>query len=219
MNIGETVFYVLEIIGVFAFALSGAITAIKRNLDVFGVIVLGITTAMGGGMVRDILIGNFPPSMFYSIEYVMVAAVTALLVFILAYILKSKFEINIRKINFVNNIFDAIGLGVFSILGVSIAISAGYEENALLCIFLGTMTGVGGGVLRDVMSRSIPLIFTKHIYALASILGCVTYYYSLHFGLKNLFAIGISMLVTFILRMIATAFKWSLPKVKLVEDD
>lgn len=218
MDVGQTIFYVLELIGVFAFAVSGAITAIKRDLDVFGVIVMGITTAMGGGVVRDILIGELPPSMFYSYEYVLLAALTSIGLFILAYVAKEKFSLNLALINFINNIFDAIGLGVFSVLGVSIAMNAGHSDNAFLCVFLGTMTGVGGGMLRDVMSVSIPLIFRKHIYALASILGSCTYYFMVRFDIKNGYAIFAAMLVTFILRMLATLFKWSLPKVHIDDE-
>lgn len=218
MDVGQTIFYVLELIGVFAFAVSGSITAIERELDVFGVTIMGITTAMGGGVVRDILIGQLPPSMFYSYEYVLLAALTSLAMFTVAYVAKEKFSLNLWLINFVNNIFDAIGLGVFSVLGVSIAMNAGHADNPFLCVFLGTMTGVGGGMLRDVMSVSTPLIFRKHIYALASILGSCTYFYLVRFEVKNGWAIALAMLVTFVLRMLATFFKWSLPKVHIEKD-
>ena len=218
MDVGQTIFYVLELIGVFAFAISGAITAIKRDLDVFGVTVMGITTAMGGGVIRDILIGELPPSMFYSYEYVLLAALTSVGIFTVAYVAKEKFSLNLELINFVNNIFDAIGLGVFSVLGVSIAMNAGHRENAFLCVFLGTMTGVGGGMLRDVMSMSTPLIFRKHIYAIASILGSCTYYFMTLYNMKNTYAILAAMLVTFVLRMLATFFKWSLPKVHIGDE-
>lgn len=217
MDVGETIFHVLELIGVFAFAVSGAITAIKRDLDIFGVTVMGITTAMGGGVVRDILIGKLPPTMFYSYKYVLLAALTSIAIFTVAYVAKEKFSLNLNLINFVNNIFDAIGLGVFSVLGVSIAMTAGHADNAFLCVFLGTMTGVGGGMLRDVMSVSTPLIFRKHIYALASILGSCTYYYMVRFDIKNGYAIAVAMIVTFVLRMLATFYKWSLPKVHIEE--
>ena len=155
MDVGGTIFYALELIGVFAFAVTGSITAIKRDLDVFGVTIMGITTALGGGVIRDILIGSLPPSMFYSYEYVLLAALTSLGIFTVAYVAKEKFSLNLELINFINNIFDAIGLGVFSVLGVSIAMGAGHSDNAFLCIFLGTLTGVGGGVLRDIMCSGV----------------------------------------------------------------
>lgn len=218
MDVGETIFYVLELIGVFAFAVSGAITAIERDLDVFGVTIMGITTAMGGGVVRDILIGELPPSMFYSYEYVLLATLTSIAMFVVAYVAKEKFSLNLGAINFVNNIFDAIGLGVFSVLGVSIAMSAGHSDNAFLCVFLGTMTGVGGGMLRDIMSVSMPLIFHKRIYAIASIVGSCVYYYMEKFDVRNGYAIAVAMIVTFVLRMLATFFKWSLPKVHIEKD-
>ena len=219
MDIGQTAFYVLEIIGVIAFALSGAITAIERELDVFGVAVMGITTAMGGGVIRDVLIGSLPPAMFYSYEYVLIALFASLLTFIIAYIAKKKkIGLNVNIISIINNIFDAIGLGTFSVLGVSIAINAGFSENIFLCVTLGLLTGVGGGALRDVMSRSIPFIFTKRIYALASLAGCVANYYMTILNFGKITAVIIQILITFVLRMFATIFKWSLPKIKLEDD-
>lgn len=216
MNIGQTAFYALEVIGVLAFALSGAITAIERELDVFGVTVMGVTTAMGGGVIRDVLIGSLPPSMFYSYEYILAAATASLLTFIIAYIAKKKnFRLNVNTVNVVNNIFDAIGLGTFSVLGVSIAIDAGYSENMFLCVTLGLLTGVGGGALRDVMSRSIPFIFTKRVYAVASLTGCIVYYYMTVSECKEILSVTVPLLLIFFLRMLATIFKWSLPKIKL----
>ncbi len=216
MNVGLTVFNVLEAIGVFAFALSGAITAIERELDVFGVIIMGLTTAMGGGVVRDMLIGKIPPSLFYSYEFVALALVVSLLTFLVGYIAnKKKVDIDIDSVNFINNIFDAIGLGTFSVLGVSIAMESGYTENVFLCVSLGLLTGVGGGALRDVMSKSIPFIFNKRIYAVASIAGCLVFYYMELCSVSKILSVIAAITVTFALRMFATIFKWKLPKIKL----
>ena len=212
------ILFVIEILGGFAFALSGAITAIQRRLDVFGVVAIGITTASAGGIIRDVLLGHFPPRIFYSYEYLIICALTSLAVFIIAYIAKGKFSINLNLINHIDNIFDAIGLGLFSVLGVGFGLDEGYADNALFCIFLGIITGVGGGIFRDIMSLSVPLIFKKHIYATASLLGSVTYYYMMINGMGEVWSITVAMLLTFILRMLATIFKWSMPSINLYEE-
>ena len=139
-------------------------------------------------------------------------------VFIIAYIAKGKFSINLNLINHIDNIFDAIGLGLFSVLGVGFGLDEGYADNALFCIFLGIITGVGGGIFRDIMSLSVPLIFKKHIYATASVLGSVTYYYMMVNGMGEVWSITVAMLLTFILRMLATIFKWSMPSINLYEE-
>lgn len=216
MDVGHTALYVLETIGVIAFALSGAITAIKRELDFFGVIVMGVITAMGGGLIRDVLIGIVPPSLFYSYKYVLLAFIASFLTFVVAYFAnKKKYSLKVDVINFINNIFDAVGLGTFSVLGVGVAISAGYKENVFLCVTLGLLTGVGGGALRDIMSRSIPFIFTKRIYAVASIVGCLIYYYMTVCGIGYILSYVVPIVVTFALRMFATVFRWSLPKIHI----
>ena len=215
----KQILFAIEIMGGFAFALSGAITAIQRRLDVFGVIAIGITTASAGGIIRDVILGHFPPRIFYSYEYLIICVLTSLAVFIIAYIAKEKFSINLKLINEIDNIFDAIGLGLFSVLGVGFGLDDGYAGNAVFCIFLGTITGVGGGIFRDIMSLSVPLIFRKHIYATASVLGSATYYFMMVNGQGKYWSITVAMLLTFILRMLATIFKWSLPSINLYEDE
>ena len=215
MDVGQTIFHVLEIIGVVAFALSGAMTALERDFDIFGVIVMGITTALGGGMTRDIILGRFPPAMFENFSSVLIAIVTSLATFVVAYIARDEYKKQTKAIDQINNIFDAIGLGVFSVLGVSISIDCGHFDNTFLCIFLGTITGVGGGLLRDIMSKSKPMIFVKRIYAIASIAGSAVYYLLLFFKVSDWISITVSIAVTFVLRILATKFEWSLPKVNL----
>lgn len=214
----ENILFIIEIIGAFDFSLSGAITGIQRQMDVFGVIAMGITTAAAGGIIRDVLLGHFPPRIFYSYEYLIICVVASLAVFIVAYIAKGKFSVNLDLINHIDNIFDAIGLGLFSVLGVGFGLEEGYAENAVFCIFLGTITGVGGGIFRDIMSLSVPLIFRKHIYAMASVLGSATYYFMMINDCGKVWSIIVAMLLTFLLRMLATIFKWSLPKINLYEN-
>ena len=157
--LGEIILLILEIIGTIAFAISGAFVAIKKDLDVFGVIFVGCITAVGGGITRDVLIGATPPAIFSNGYILLTAAVTSLVVFIIAYIARRRFE-NIReKIERINNIFDAIGLSAFSVMGTEIAFVNGLASNALLSILLGMLTGVGGGMIRDVLTSSTPYPF------------------------------------------------------------
>ena len=206
----ETLFTVLEAVGTVAFAVSGATVALQRRLDVFGVMLLGLTTALGGGCIRDLLLGRTPPVMFSQPLYAIVAIATSLIVFLLAWYWRIGFFGHMVLIDRVNNIFDALGLGVFTVIGVRAGVAAGYGENAFLCVFLGLLTGVGGGVLRDVCCMERPYIFTKHIYACASLAGagaCLL----LWSGGRSL-ALLVGCGVTVVLRICAAAFRWSLPK-------
>ena len=112
----------------------------------------------------------------------------------------------------VNNIFDALGLGVFTVIGVRAGVAAGYGENAFLCVFLGLLTGVGGGVLRDMMSREIPMVLCRRIYALASIFGGAVYFLLQHLIPESAAAL-LGILLIFLTRMLATRYRWSLPRI------
>lgn len=134
----ETVIYVVEIIGTIAFAISGAMIAIERKLDMFGVIFLGVVTALGGGVVRDLIIGKTPPVMFENYSYLAAAMITSLAVFVVMFLLKNKYDKK-RKRLFEGffNVFDAVGLGIFAVLGVNIAVNAGYIDNGFFMRFRG----------------------------------------------------------------------------------
>ena len=209
----EIIFHITEIIGTIAFAVSGAMVAAKKRMDLFGVLFLGGVTALGGGTVRDILIGHFPPNMFYSYKFLLIAAVSALFIFIVAYKWHDAYTINEFHLNNISNVFDAIGLGAFVVTGTQTGINAGYGDNIFLCIFLGTLTGVGGGVLRDMMCQEMPGVLRKHIYAVAAIFGGLVYY-GLHQVIDNTtIPTIVSMVVTITIRMLATKYKWSLPRI------
>ena len=209
----DLLFFVTEIIGTIAFAISGAMTAIERKLDLFGVLFLGATTAIGGGIVRDILLGQIPPKAFLNYVYMLTAVVTAAVVFLFSYI-NSKREKPIRILNDdLLNFFDAAGLGIFSVIGVQNTINAGFGENAFFCIFLGMLTGVGGGMIRDVLSQTTPAVLRKHIYALASIAGSMCYYW-LH-RYNDGAAIVVTTVLVIIIRMMARRYQWTLPKVPI----
>lgn len=160
---------VLGIVGTIAFALAGALTGIQKKLDVFGVLMLAITTAAGGGILRDLLIGNTPPVAFRDPTFVMISIVSAI-VACLVYR-------QITRFNHVIQFCDAIGLGAFTAAGANMAIQ--YDINTpFIMIVLGVTTGVGGGVIRDLFVQEIPFVFRKEIYAVASIVGAACLYYT-----------------------------------------
>lgn len=164
-----TVWNIFEIIGTIAFAISGALIGIEKKLDIFGVIMLSVTTAVGGGIIRDTLIGNTPPLSFRDPSLTVISIIAAIAVCI-AYNKMNKYKNTIQ-------FFDAIGLGAFTATGASLAIQ--HNLNTLyIMIVLGLATGVGGGVLRDIFAQEIPYVFKKEVYAVASIIGATAFYYS-----------------------------------------
>lgn len=215
MNLGEMIEYILEMVGTVSFAISGSMVAIKKRVDIFGVVVLGVMTALGGGIVRDILIGHLPPAMFSDYRYVLVAVVTSVVVFIIAYIFRDLYQRSEKSVDTVNNIFDALGLGVFTVMGAKVAISSGFTVNGILVVCLAVVTGVGGGLIRDVMLMEIPFVLKKRIYAVASILGGTAYHLMYVHLIDTEIATAVSVLIVFGVRILATVFKLDLPKVKL----
>ena len=215
--IGEYILLSMELIGTVAFAVSGALVAISCSLDLFGVVIVGCTTAVGGGMIRDLLMGKTPPAIFFKPEILLLAVLTTLAVFIFA-ALNSKRFLNIRqKLEHINIFFDALGLGAFSVAGVEAASEAGLGNNVLLAVTLGVLTGVGGGILRDVFVNEKPYVLTKHIYAVASIVGCIMYYFiGIYLG-HQIVATVVSVVFILVFRLLAAHFRWKLPKIKLEE--
>ena len=206
---------ILEIIGTVAFAVSGAFVAIKARLDLFGVLFIGCITAVGGGIMRDILIGQTPPVIFSKLYILIIAACSALIVFVISYIYNQKFDELEKKTEHVNNFFDAIGVAAFSVMGTETAFVQGLSSNVFLAITLGVLTGVGGGVLRDILTSTTPYIFKKHVYAVASLLGASAYYILRVILDGTLIASAVGMLLILAVRMLATKYRWSLPKVHL----
>ena len=209
----DTMLLVLELIGTCAFAISGAVLGITKRFDIFGVIFSGIITALGGGTVRDLLLGNLPPAMFRNYIYLIFAVATCLLTFIIASILKNKFSENIVVIDKVNNIFDAIGLGVFTIVGMNVAINSGFADNFFFVVFLGMTTGCGGGIVRDAIVGEVPFVLRKRVYAVASIAGGIVYYVMyIMFDQGVVISAVVGITLIFALRILASVFKWDLPK-------
>lgn len=211
--VSDMIIEVMGWIGTVAFAVSGSLVAIGCSLDLFGVMIVGCVTAVGGGMIRDLLIGNIPPQAFLNPYILLVAAVTSIAVFIIAYINRKRFQGFRDTIETINNIFDAVGLAAFSVTGMEVARVAGYADNVVLTITLGVITGIGGGVLRDVLVNEKPYVLTRHVYAVASILGCAVYYgmsVCFDYHVSGTFAaVGLTVLI----RLLAAKYHWKLPKI------
>ncbi|RDU24845.1 trimeric intracellular cation channel family protein [Anaerosacchariphilus polymeriproducens] len=218
MEVSAAIIFSAEILGVIAFAVSGALLAIEKKLDLFGIIFLGITPAVGGGVMRDLLLGAVPPYMFRNPIYVFVAFLTAILVFFIkVYIRKNSDRIRLITYQIIN-IMDAVGLGTFVVVGADTAIHAGFGKNGFLVVTVGVITGVGGGILRDLFIGHIPHIFRKHVYAIAGFVGAFLYYYMYILDLNPIFAMFIGISIVILLRLMATYFKWNLPRVP-IEDE
>ena len=210
--------FLFDLIGTIAFAISGAFVGIRKGMDIFGVNVLAVTTACGGGLMRDLIIGSIPPQMFRNPFFVMVAIVVANVVFLLVYLhrhMPRKVAPLYDKLLFW---FDSLGLAAFTVDGVMAGIAMGYGDNEFLICFLGFMTAVGGAALRDVLAGQTPDIFRKHVYAVAAIAGAVLMVALLRlFGSEQIAMLGGFLLVP-VLRFLAAHFRWNLPKVKMDED-
>lgn len=206
---------IFEILGTIAFSVSGAIEAMKKEMDMLGVLVLGLVTAVGGGILRDIVIGEFPPAAFRNPRNALIAIGAAFVAFLIGAILSKRKQNTSSKVwNQVLLISDAVGLGAFTVLGIQyVQEQAGYE-NLVLLLFVGVITGVGGGLIRDIFAGNVPYIFRKHVYATASIAGAVTYLCLEKTGHMELAAI-VSLLLVLVLRLLAAHFEWNLPKVHL----
>ncbi len=213
----QTVTVIFDILGTVSFAVSGALVAIKAKLDIFGIIFIAAITATGGGIIRDIIIGKIPPTIFDRFYIFLIAALTAVTVFVVAEIYRRRFYKLSEKVEQVNNIFDAIGLGAFSVMGTEIVFSENLSDNMFLAIVLGMLTGVGGGIFRDILTDQTPYVFKKHIYAIASITGSILYYILRTTFNETVISSIIALLCVVIIRMLATKFRWSLPKIKLEE--
>ncbi len=205
----------LEFIGIAAFAISGAMAAIDREADIFGVLFLAVITALGGGVLRDMMLGHFPPRMFASYAYILTAVICALAVFTDAYVRQESYRRNQQKLDGIVNVFDALGLAVFTVSGMNIAIEAYGLSNPILPALLGMTTGVGGGMLRDVLTGRMPGVLYKRVYAVASLAGALVYYALLWFGADRLTGAVAAIALILLTRLLATRYKWNLPRIKL----
>ena len=206
-----TVLTVLEIIGVFSFSIAGALMAIDKENDFVGVVFLAIITSFGGGMLRDIFIGNTPPIFFSLYALIIVSVVTATVVFILAAVFKKQYVRNEEMIQNINNYFDAVGLAVFVISGTQLCMNVGYT-NPFLIIIGGMLSGTGGSMIRDIILNEVPTLLRRRIYLIAAIAGAGIYYLLVTFNVNNIVAVTVGSILIVLIRVLATVFKWNLPK-------
>ena len=193
--------YIIDILGTFSFAVAGALSAMEKRLDPFGVLVLAFVTAIGGGTLRDILIGNLPVS-WLSNE-------TATIVIFGSAIMAMLFSRYLRHFTTTLFLFDAIGLGLFTIIGLEMGLSKEFSPG--ICIALGTITACFGGVIRDVLLNNVPLLFRKEIYAMACITGGLLYFLLEYLNVTSNFSKIICIIAIFTIRVLAFRFKLSLP--------
>lgn len=205
----ETFILILELAGTMAFAASGAITALKKGMDLFGVCILGLTTAVGGGVIRDVILGNTPPATFLNPIYASVALVTSLVLFLPR--IRHLLMRDQRLYDLSMLILDSLGLGIFTVVGIRIAWRSMAEPPLFLLVFVGVVTGVGGGVLRDVMAGDTPYIFVKHIYACASLAGAMACA-MLWRPAGEVAAILTGAGVVVLIRFLSAHYRWNLPR-------
>ena len=198
-------FYLLDIIGTMAFALSGALTAMNKRLDPFGILIIAFVTAVGGGTLRDVLIGRTPVGWMLNLNYVYVIFIG----YILAILFRKRFD-KLRKSLF---LFDTVGLGVFTLIGLEKGISIGLHP--IICTALGTMTACFGGVIRDILCNEIPVIFRKEIYATICILGGIVFFMLKKGNFPDEVIQLVTSLVIIIVRLLVVKFNWSLPTLDL----
>ena len=206
--------FILELIGTVAFASSGAMIAIEKKMDIFGVNVLGATTAVGGGIMRDIILGLTPPRAFSHPVYVLVAALTSTILFVIAYAKPTAFESRVKTDYYDKLMFwcDTAGLGIFTVVGIQAAVRAVGGENVFFFVFIGTLTGVGGGVLRDIMAGETPYILVNHIYACAAIAGGIVCVVG-RTAFGEAYGTILGLAATVLLRFLAAHFRWNLMRV------
>lgn len=193
----------IDILGTIAFAISGVLVAMEKKLDLFGVAIIAFVTAVGGGTLRDMLIGNTP--VVWMRESVYIFTILCTVVFAIIFVNKLKY---LRKTLF---LFDTIGIGLFTMVGIEKGLSA--DLIPVMCIILGTITASFGGVIRDILCNEIPVIFHKEIYATACIIGGISYFWIMRFPIDATYAYVATILIIIIIRILAVKFKIALPNI------
>ncbi|MFN4216214.1 MAG: trimeric intracellular cation channel family protein [Brevinematales bacterium] len=197
----DHVLFLLNIVGIVAFAISGAIKGMKYSLDIFGVVVLGILTALGGGIVRDMLLNQIPGALLHERDLVY-----AILASVVTYFLGKKIENMTAWVRY----FDALGLAVFTVVGAEKGLKA--SLGILGVVIMGTSTGIVGGMLRDILVREIPSVLKEEIYASFCIVGSMLYYLLFRLGVSHLFILLIVVCFIFVGRVLAILYDWHLPR-------
>ncbi|MEP2238959.1 MAG: trimeric intracellular cation channel family protein [Maribacter sp.] len=200
-------YFIIDILGTIAFAISGVLVAMDKRLDAFGVFIIAFVTAVGGGTLRDLLIGIRPVGWLNAPMHLLIIVMTVLLAIIFVKQLKY-----VRKSLF---LFDTIGIGLYTMVGIEKGLAA--DLSPVMCIALGTITASFGGVIRDILCNEIPVIFRKEIYATVCILGGLVYFLLIQFPLQNTIAYSMAIVTIIIMRVLAVRFKISLPNIYRVE--
>lgn len=195
-------FYAIDLVGTFAFGLSGAMVAVRRQLDLFGILVLAAATGVAGGMIRDLLLGDLPPEALHDTWPLVVACLAGVCGFF--------FGPLIERLNRPVMLLDAVGLGVFAVAGCQKALASGL--NAPGAVLLGMMTAVGGGVLRDVMAAEIPRVLREDVYALAALAGAAIYVIGLRLGASEPVMTVCAVPLSFAIRVASVRYGWKLPR-------
>lgn len=196
-------YFAIDILGTIAFAISGVLVAMEKKLDLFGVLIIAFVTAVGGGTLRDMLIGNTP--VVWMRESVYIFTILGTVVFAILFVNQLKY---LRKTLF---LFDTIGIGLFTMVGIEKGLSA--ELTPIMCIILGTITASFGGVIRDILCNEIPVIFHKEIYATACILGGVSYFLLIQLPIDGAYAYITAILIIILVRILAVKFHIALPNI------
>jgi len=201
----EFFIYILDLFGTMAFAVTGAFKAIEHKADIVGIIILATITGVAGGTIRDVILGKDLPNSLIDPSYVIITVVSAIVIFLLHSKMKKHWNIFLK--------FDAIGLGVFTVIGSTFAYNM-FGMNFLVIVLSGMLTAIGGGILRDVFVSQTPIVFVKELYASASFLGAAVFYLVILLT-NDVYAGTISgLLLATGLRMVAMKYNWNLPKVK-----
>ena len=209
-GIMDIIWYMFDMIGTIAFAVSGALVGVARKMDIFGMTVLALATAIGGGIVRDVLLGYFPPNSLRNVVYVTVVLAVTVIVFLIYNSRYRKHAMGPRsRASYL--LADALGLASFTVTGASAGFKL-YPELPIFIVLLGTITAVGGGIIRDMLAQRIPSVLKEDVYALPSIIGGIVYYVMVTSSLEHMAVYG-AFTVVLVIRLLAIKYNWSLPKV------
>lgn len=205
----DSILFIVQLIGVIAFAISGAMVAIDKKMDIFGVCILGVVTAVGGGAIRDVVLGITPPLVFVNPVFALVAIFVSVIIFLKP--VRSFLQKEAKIFDVVLTCMDSLGLSIFCVVGIQIAYSVSTDYTVFFLCFVGLISGTGGGILRDVFAEQTPAIFVKHFYACAGLIGSfISSVLWEIIGASLSMAIGV--LIIMVLRLLAAYFRWSLPR-------
>jgi len=201
----QTIVLVLDLFGTMAFAVTGAFKAIEHKSDIVGIIILATITGVAGGSIRDLIFGHFPPHSISNPSYVLITVSSGIVIFFLYSKMQKHWNLFLK--------FDAIGLGVFTAIGSTLAYQL-FGMNFLAIVMSGMVTAIGGGILRDMFVNEIPMVFVKELYASASFVGAVVFYVAMISKLQIETATIVTILATTTLRLVAMKYNWNLPKAR-----